>query len=125
MQVAQRDGIGDWCGRRRGGGGDGGGGVIDVDLIPLQRRTAQQARAGVVVVEDDLQRQAHRLVAVARKLHQQTVRLIELEPPVGRGAEFLEVGAFEVVSRHRLRQFGELGFDAVGVELVVGEQAHG
>jgi hypothetical protein len=78
-----------------------------------------------LVVEAALQRQAHRLVAVARKLHQQAVRLIELEPSVRRGAALLEVGAFEVVSRNGLRQFGELCFDAVGVEVVVGEQAHG
>jgi hypothetical protein len=78
-----------------------------------------------LVVEAALQRQAHRLVAVARKLHQQAVRLIELEASVRRGAALLEVGAFEVVSRNGLRQFGELGFDAVGVEVVVGEQAHG
>lgn len=78
-----------------------------------------------MVVEDDLQHQAHRHVAVARKLHQQAVRLIELEASVRRGAALLEVGAFEVVSRNGLRQFGELCFDAVGVEVVVGEQAHG
>ena len=50
------------------------------------------------MVEDDLQRQAHRLVAFACKLHQQTMRLIKLELSVGRGAELLELGAFEIVS---------------------------
>ncbi len=85
----------------------------------------QKARTGVVVVEDDLQRQAHRLVAVAGKLHQQTVRLIELEPPLRRRAELLEIGAFEVVSRYCLLQLGDLGFDALGVKVMVAEQAHG
>jgi len=69
-----------------------------------------------IVVEDHFQRQAHRLVAVTRKLHQQAVRSVELEPPTGRGAELLEGGAFEVVPRDRFSQFGEQGFDAVGVK---------
>jgi hypothetical protein len=44
------------------------------------------------MVENDFQRQADELVAMAGKLHQQAIGLVELEAPIGRGMEFLEVG---------------------------------
>lgn len=51
--------------------------------------------------------------------------MVKLEPSVQRGAELLEMGAFEVVPRNCLLPLGELGFDALGVKVMVAEQTHG
>jgi hypothetical protein len=52
-------------------------------------------------------------------LHQQTVALIQLETPIRRWAQLLQVRAFEVVSRNRFFQLGELAFDTLCVQVVV------
>ena len=93
--------------------------VVHIDLVPLQAGSAQKPGVGVVVLVNDLQRQTHRLVVVARKLHQQTVALIQLETPIRRWAQRLQVRAFEVVTRNRFFQLGELAFDTLCVQVVV------
>ena len=73
-------------------------GLIGIDVLPVQAGTAQKPCVGVVVVEDHFKRQAHGLIAMACKLHQQAIGLVQLEAPVGRGMQFFEIGAFEVVA---------------------------